>query len=190
MNKRGKPPILDAVKRETIATLLSMGCSQSMAADYIGCAVTTIQRTADRDPAFAAMLNKAKCHAELGLIRNIRNAAAKEQYWRAAAWALERFFPDKYGQRAPDLITREQLSQILARFADAIVQNIPVEKYRKNVIHALEIIVRECGGTTRLTITHKTEAPLPPKMPTGSELAVGVDLPPDSLVLDVVPRKD
>ena len=60
-------------------------------------------------------LREAKGNAELGLVKNIRNAAKKEQYWRAAAWALERGFPEKYARRGPDVITVEQIGLLLTQ---------------------------------------------------------------------------
>ncbi len=93
MEKRGRRPVLTEGKQREIAAILSVGCSQSVAAQYVGCAVSTIQRTADRDPKFAEQIGKAKSNAELGLVKNIRNAAKKEQYWRAAAWCWSEVFP-------------------------------------------------------------------------------------------------
>ena len=35
--------------REILA-IVSLGCSQATAAEYVGCSVSTIQRTVERDP--------------------------------------------------------------------------------------------------------------------------------------------
>ncbi len=149
MGKRGRRPVLNAEKRGQIVAILSVGCSQSTAAQYVGCAVSTIQRTADRDPEFANELCQAKCNAELGLVRNIRNAAKKEQYWRAAAWALERGFPEKYAPRDPDVITAEQLVQILRQLAERIVEHVPNAAYRKNIVKDIESLARSLGQTIK-----------------------------------------
>jgi len=153
MGKRGRPPVLDKVKRGQIVTILGVGCSQNVAAHYVGCAVSTIQRTAQRDPQFAEQLNKAKCNAELALVKNIRKAAQKEQYWRAAAWALERGFPEKYARRGPDVITATDLARALAQFADMIVQQVPVDKYRKNIVKGIEALARSFGQTIKAEST-------------------------------------
>ncbi len=52
----GRPPVLDETKRKTIIALLANGSSRRMAAGYVGCAPSTITRTAARDPEFAAQL--------------------------------------------------------------------------------------------------------------------------------------
>jgi hypothetical protein len=149
VNKRGRPLVLDPEKQREILAIISVGCSQNMAAKYVGCSPQTIRREAARDPKFAKKLRQAKGNVELGLIRNIRNAANKEQYWRAAAWALERFFPEKYARRGPDVITAEQLAQLLGQLAEQIVQQVPVNAYRKKLVKAVESLARSYGQTIR-----------------------------------------
>ena len=88
-----------------------------MAARYVGCAG---RRSAARRPATPSSppgSRMANCNAEVGLLRYIRNAAKKEQYWRAAAWMLERGYPQRYARRGPDVITVEQIADLLAQFA-------------------------------------------------------------------------
>ncbi len=144
MGKRGRPPVLDRDKRSQIAAIIGVGCSQNVAAQYVGCAASTIPRTAERDPAFAEQLRQARCNAELSLVKNIRDAARKEQYWRAAAWALERGFPEKYARRGPDVITIEQVGILLARFAEIVVEEVP-EAYRKAILKKTDAMARGLG---------------------------------------------
>jgi hypothetical protein len=149
VGKRGRRPVLNDRKRGQIVAILGVGCSQSVAAQYVGCAVSTIQRTADRDPEFAEELGKAKSNAELGLVKNIRTAAKKEQYWGAAAWALDRGFPEKYARRGPDVITAEDLARLLGQFADMIIQQVPVDEYRKNIVKGVEALARSLGQSIK-----------------------------------------
>ena len=148
MSRRGRR-ILDEVKQREVLAILSMGCSQGMAAKYVGCSPATIRREAARDAKFAKKLREAKGNAELGLVKNIRKAANKEQYWRAAAWALERMFPEKYARRGPDVITAEQLAQVLAQLAERIIEQVPIDAYRKNIVKAVESLARNFGQTIR-----------------------------------------
>jgi hypothetical protein len=143
VGKLGRKPVLDEGKRREIVAILSVGGSQTTAARYVGCAVSTIQNTAARDPEFAQQFRQAACNNEIGLLRYIRNAAKKEQYWRAAAWALERGFPEKYARRGPDVITVEQIAILLAQVSD-IVQQIP-ELYRKDIVKRMDALARSVG---------------------------------------------
>jgi hypothetical protein len=148
MARRGPKPILDATKRGQIVAIISVGCSQKVAAEFVGCHVSTIQRSAERDPKFAAELHQANGNAELSLVRNIRNAAKKEQYWRAAAWALERFFPEKSARRGPDVITLEQIGLLLAKFCQIIVESVP-EKYRSTILKKADALALGLGITLK-----------------------------------------
>jgi hypothetical protein len=141
--------LLDDVKQKEVLAILSVGCSQSVAAKYVGCSPATIRREAARDPKFAKQLREARGNAELGLVRHIRNAAKKEQYWRAAAWALERMFPEKYARRGPDVITTEQLAQVLEQLMQRVMHHVPVAKYRKNIVKDVESLARSFGQTIR-----------------------------------------
>ena len=144
MGKCGRHPVLDAAKKREILAIIAVGCSRTVAAAYVGCAISTIQNTADRDPTFAEKLRQAACATELGLLKSIRNAAAKEQYWRAAAWALERRFPERYALRGPDVITLEQVTELLGQFSDIVTEEVP-GRFRKGVLKRLEELARSLG---------------------------------------------
>jgi hypothetical protein len=139
---------LDERKRAQIVAILSVGCSQNVAAQFVGCSPATIQRTADRDPTFADEIRKAKCNAELGLVKNIRNAAKKEQYWRAAAWALERGFPQKYARRGPDVITLDQIGLLLMKFTAIIMEEVP-ERHRSVIFKKMDAVAHALGITLK-----------------------------------------
>jgi hypothetical protein len=147
MTKRSRPITLDENKQREILAIVSMGCSLTVAAEYVGCAVSTIHRAAERDPTFAAELSRARNTTELGLVRSIRNAANNEKYWRAAAWALERFFPQKYQARRPDVLTPDQLAQFISEFSHMVIQQVPCVRCRKNILREVASLIRRLGGT-------------------------------------------
>lgn len=147
MTQRGRLA-LDKEKQGLIVAILSMGCSQSMAAKYVGCARSTIHRTAERDPKFAERLREARGNAELGLVKRIRKAAEKDQYWRAAAWALERCFPEQYARRGPDVITLDQIGLLFTRFSEIVAEELP-EAQRKEVFKRMDAAARAIGITLK-----------------------------------------
>ena len=136
---------LDDYKRREILAILAMGCSRRAAAKYVGCSPATIQRTAQRDPAFAAELSRAESKAEIGYMKNIQKAAGKEQYWRAAAWALERKHPEEYAVRSPDVMTRAEVLELLAQLVEVVVQEIPVAEHRKQVVKRMQSLTAAVG---------------------------------------------
>ena len=141
MKKRpGRPPILDTTKKQKILGILSMGCSRRVAAAYVGCTVATIRNTARRGPEFAEQLAKAEGSAEVFYLKNIRKAAEKEQYWQAAAWALQRINPKDYVLRQPETVTLDQLHDLLAQVARIILTPIADAELRRQIIGRLDAL--------------------------------------------------
>jgi len=134
MTKTGRKTILDIDKRREILAILAVGCSRRTAARYVNCAVSTIQNTADRDPDFAAAVARAEKQCEIMLLHRVQKAAKQDQYWRAAAWLLERMNPEDFAPRGPDTLTGAQIAQILARLGTILVENIPLPQIRKQLI--------------------------------------------------------
>lgn len=132
-----RKPLLNDVKRGEICAILAVGCSRSVAARYVGCHVTTIRRTADRDEAFAKSLEHAESQHEILHLTYINKAAKEGRYWRAAAWALERTYPNRYAQRRAQAVTIEQVSQVLAQFADAILEEVTDQGQRERILARL-----------------------------------------------------
>ena len=138
MARCGRPPVLDEMKQREILAILSMGCSRRTAARYVGCATTTIQNTAERDGKFAEKLDRAENQAVVTHMKNINSAAKKAQYWRAAAWALERLNPEEYASQHPDAISAEQISRLLAYLAQIVMEEVRVDAYRKKIVKRLK----------------------------------------------------
>lgn len=93
--RRGRPPSLDATKREVVVALLTAGWTRTRAARYVGVSPQTLINTAARDPAFATRLSNAEAVARVEHYCNI--AAASGRSWRASAWALERLSASDLG---------------------------------------------------------------------------------------------
>ncbi len=130
-NSGGRPPVLDETKRKTIIALLANGSSRRVAARYVGCSALTIARTAERDPDFAAEIDRAQQNAEIEALRYIRSAARKDRYWRAAAWILERRNPDEFAPRPPKLLTYEHLAEMLVIASRPFVEQMSDNDYEQ-----------------------------------------------------------
>ena len=148
MAKRGRKRFLDGYKRREILAILGVGCSRATAAKYVGCSVVTIQNTADRDPQFAEQLRRKEHVSEIAYLENIQKAARTERYWRAAAWALERINPDKYGRRGADVITVDQIRALMAQFSEVVVEEVPA-RHRKNILKRLAAISDALKGASK-----------------------------------------
>jgi hypothetical protein len=113
--QRGGGGGLDEDKRTKIIALVANGSSRRVAAKIVGCAASTITRTAARDPHFAEMLLRAENRFEIDALRSIQKAAKDERYWRAAAWLLERKNPLDFGARPAQTYSAEQVQQMFLR---------------------------------------------------------------------------
>lgn len=134
---------LDAAKRREICAILSVGGTRAMAATYVGCATATIRATARRIPEFAEQLRKTELGPEITFLKAIQAAAGDVKQWRAAAWALERLFPERYAKRPPESITLEQLTELMKTLAEIIAGEVPVKRYRQRLLARLAELLAE-----------------------------------------------
>lgn len=107
--KTGRKPELNAETQKRICDMLKIGQTMTTAAEYGGVSRKTVEewirRGEDRDrreseeiyAAFAAAVKDAKLTSKIRNVTLITEAAKK--HWTAAAWWLERNYPEEYGRR-------------------------------------------------------------------------------------------
>ena len=118
---------------ERIITAIRMGATQRLAAAYAGVDDDTVIRWRKRHAEFADAFKTAEGEASVGWLRKIEEAADGGA-WQAAAWKLERRYPDEYGRHNVSVTganggpvnvnvnldaAREQIAERLARIAIA-----------------------------------------------------------------------
>jgi hypothetical protein len=118
----GRPRLLNEVKQREVCALVSAGCGIEGAARYVGCAASTIRREAERNPQFNQALRSAHLSAELNPLNALRRAAQK--HWRAAAWLLERFNPQRFAKQDIRQIKPEKLEASLTQMAQVIAAEV------------------------------------------------------------------
>ena len=116
-----------------IIELLDAGCSRRTAALTVGCASTTITRTALRDPDFGHRIAHAESKLESQLLKKVHNAASKGRYWRAASWLLERKFPHDYARRPPNLFTADEVLEFFVTATDTLEEALTADQYEQIV---------------------------------------------------------
>lgn len=134
--------VLDALKCAQVCAILTLGGTREVAAHYVGCHPATIRRHALRNAVFARELRQAQAQHEIGYLQCILAASKKEQYWRAASWALERKYPRRYVQRKPRVVTADEIHRVLAEFASIVADEVPDLEHRRRILARVRQLIR------------------------------------------------
>jgi hypothetical protein len=135
MADMGRPRVLDEGKRREIAALMSAGFPLSGAAQYVGCSTRTIRRELKRNKEFAEKVRKNQLFAQLDPLNSIRNFG--RTHWRAAAWFLERTYPERYGKQNPALVKPSDIFEFFEDFLEIITKEVPDETTQMRIAKRL-----------------------------------------------------
>ena len=138
----GEPrrPALDDEKKKIVVRILRKGHSRRRAAEFVGCSPSTIRRAALRDPAFSESIAKAESESELLCLNSIKEAGMEKRYWRAAAWLLERRYPEDYAARQPATVPMSQIPDLVQEVADLLMDeslDLEIQKRIRRRVTAL-----------------------------------------------------
>lgn len=108
---RGRKPKLTPEVQEAVVQTISIGATYEVAANFAKLSRETVRRWVKRGDAdgegpyhaFAVAVREAEGKAAAQCLALIRGAAKAN--WQAAAWLLERRFPDAYGRTKVDVRT-------------------------------------------------------------------------------------
>jgi len=126
----GSQNILNEETKEFCA-IISLGCDHETACKYLGWSTVRLRRELRLNTSFVKQLARAEATPEINHMRNLRNAAQDEKHWRTSVWWLERRAPERYGRRSPEVITTDQLQQVIEQLADVIVDEVSSQAERK-----------------------------------------------------------
>jgi hypothetical protein len=140
----GRPRALDDAKRREVCALVAGGCGLRDAARYVRCSLATIRREARRSPEFQDQLSRAEMFAQLSPLRAMQHACAT--HWRAAAWFLERAYPERFGRHDPaafgPLQARRLLNEVLDIIGSEIADPFQHERIEKRLRATFEYSLR------------------------------------------------
>jgi hypothetical protein len=131
-----RPRKLDEVKQREICALISVGCDRRSAARYVGCTAETIRLTAKRDRQFAERLDQAEMRHKFQQLQNIHQAGKTS--WRAAAWLLERKYPDQFARRDPDSVSHDELARFMTAMGETLAKCVSEHVTEPAVLKAIQ----------------------------------------------------
>ncbi len=141
---RGRPRALDDAKRREICALVAGGCGLREAARYVRCNIYTIRREAERNPEFDERLRSSETYAQLSPLRAMQHAVST--HWRAAAWMLERAFPNRFAKPDPGAFgprqARELLNEALSVISSEVSDPFKFGRIEKRLRGTFEYYIR------------------------------------------------
>jgi hypothetical protein len=160
-HRTGRPRVLDDAKRREVCAFIAGGCDLRDAARYVNCSVNTIRREADRNPEFAEQLRDSEAHVRLSPLRAMQRAMAT--HWRAAAWFLERTYPERFAKRTPGVfgareareLMKEVLSIMRAEFCDPLKADDVERRIRGTFEYHIRMTCDEGRDSASLRATMK-----------------------------------
>ena len=133
---------LNENKRKEIVAILSIGCSMENAAKFVKCSPATIRNEIKNDETFAAEVKSAEQQSEVYFLQKIRAAANKDQYWRAAAWALERRCPNRYAPRGAKTLSEEQVIALVRNLVEIVVPEVHDRIERIKILNKVHKLIK------------------------------------------------
>jgi hypothetical protein len=150
-------------QRASVCETLSSGGSYEMAADRCGATVENIQAEETFDPCFAQKTCCARMTSEVNLLKSLTGAAGDSKQWRAAAWLLERLYPERYARRKPNTLLLKEHEQRLQQIADLVKSIAPTEVWTELRDHLEQLIKPSpVDNTCSATNGHSIEQSEPP----------------------------
>jgi len=144
-----KSKLLTAKQQNDVVAVLLAGSDLPSAADYVRRTLQEIYDTAAAKPAFQARLDQAAPNFELAQLGNITKAALREQYWRAAAWLLERKFPSRYAKSDPKALAPAKVRALIDAMAVAVLAEVPDADHRTNILNRLKDLLAKVEASER-----------------------------------------
>jgi hypothetical protein len=156
-------------KMNTICNTLETGCDRETAAGRAKCALIDIAHEIARNPEFALRVRCAEAIAEETHMTHIFKTTKDGRFCRASAWWLEQRSPERFGRRAPGVITPRQLDQALTAWHELLKQRFdsPADKERVDACMAeiatsFDLLLDAQGAASRLLHSAPPKPVTPP----------------------------
>lgn len=97
----GRKTKYEPARVKKILDAIRIGSTYKLACDYAGISFETFCQWREKYVEFSDQVKEAEGAGAVGWLAKIE-AAANDGNWQAAAWKLERRYPEEYGRRVQD----------------------------------------------------------------------------------------
>jgi transposase len=115
-----RPSKLDDLMAQRVVDAVKRGLPRRETALMCGIGESTLYDWMRDNPELASRIKRAETEGELELIETIKSAS--ERQWQAAAWLLERRYPERYGRRDGERPLSEQEAEAMVAEAAKLVK--------------------------------------------------------------------
>jgi hypothetical protein len=129
--------LLTEFQKGQFCSAIALGSDRSTACAFVGATVAQLRATMRHQPDFEQEVLRSEAQTEIRHLGNVNKAAADEKNWRTSAWWLERRAPERFGRRAPQALTAQQVGELVDHFAEALYGEIPDAALRERLIQLL-----------------------------------------------------
>ena len=98
----GRPTKYTPETAKKIVDAVRLGATYTLACQYAGIDVSTLENWRQKYSDFSLMIKEAEGAGAVGWLAKIEKAA-NDGNWTAAAWKLERRYPEMYGRQVRDV---------------------------------------------------------------------------------------
>lgn len=125
---------------QRVIEVLKLGMTQQAACNVAGIHVDTFHEWMKKHPEFAEAVKSARDDGKAEALELIKAAAKDPRHWQAAAWYLERSFPQEYRQRVGVDVDRAQLEAEVRAMAEQMGLTLNDTEAQRAVEAATELL--------------------------------------------------
>ena len=128
---------LTEFQKGQFCSAIALGSDRSTACAFAGVAAAQLRSTLRQQPDFEQQVLRVEAQAEVRHLGNIHKAAADEKNWRTSVWWLERHSPERFGPRAPLVLTADQIAALVEHFVETLAVEVVDDALRERLFELL-----------------------------------------------------
>lgn len=133
------PPIkkLSAEAHKQAVSVVSVGCSRTAAAKFLGITLSEFEQFVRTNKEFAKDLGKAEAGVEVKHMQCVLQSVKDKADWRKSIWWLEHMRPEQYGKQDATARENKRMDSFLKAIVDVIALEVQDKSTRSRLLDRL-----------------------------------------------------